>query len=1063
MDNTLLSPDSVVETTQNQLITLVDEAPPATDMLPYHIEAEQTNTSEEVREHTIRDFLQREIKIASGEIDTTMTTGAVITTLELPGDYLKHPMIAKKIDGFRFIRGSFEVRVIINAQPFQAGIMKLLYFPVLSPNEKYNSALSSMLQMSGLCGIDVNFEDKAPLVLKIPFIYPLPSYDMLLEPDPYAYVRLVVYSPLSVGTVSYTMFCRFDDVQISMPISTMLPVVKRSMETQYGIVFQQMMESDSEEEVFNSIPIPRSFRRFDRWFLMGLLISVWCFLTRSRGRRYTSVVRQQIGGEEKQTKPGGLISGIASAVHQVSSTLSGVPFLSSIAGPVSTISGVVANLASAFGWSSPRSEQVATQNRPTLLYGMNNFNRSDNSNQLALDALCKTDVTGGLFGTDLDEMSFKALWYMPQYISDFSVSLQHLEGALLFKMKLNPITLGTKMNLTGNSAVHTNLAYITSCFELYRGSLCFNFKMAKTNFHSVRLAIVYFNNETGVDAEYGDSTIQNYQIIWDIRESYQQTVCIPYIQAIEWLNTTTNFSQFKTDMGYIGVYILNRLQVGGTAVGTIQCLVEMFAGLDYEVAIPRNPSIEGYWIKPVTVVNGSIGQISVLYKQGLISQANVPWYSTPTVDIKEGEHQFAIPPSMHQFNNPVAVSAVTLHNTKEKQSLDIKFANKMDVVYEVKEHSGRKSEAGPTLQWKPNVLLSKAEVYAHFNDYVTFEAVFPQTSKDIPEIEKFFRVHKPGTSKMKTALLDDVYDIEVSRFPNDKNKVKFDKVRRLKFNGYSEFHVSVVYVLAEVQAENIYMITITNEHGPDNLVNVILKVRVLVNKTRTVAQQIGYTEILDMKEMQNITGSRVVLPNVNNTTIGESIVSVRQLCQRYAYIHYYNSIEDKDHNLGGGYFTNVYVRGMGNVASQFESGVTDYVSHFAPMFRFWAGELRFKFYLHVDNVPLNEVVTIRMFNNYHELNAIPNLGMTTASTVLHIPLIEGFGEVTIPYYNRNNKIIMGDVRQTGLLAPMNTVMNISVKSKTKFKVELYRAIGDNFSFGTKLSAPSTILKAISYS
>lgn len=57
--------------------------------------------------------------------------------------------------------------------------------------------------------MDINLESKEPMVIEIPFIYPLPSYDMIVEPDAYANMVFVVYSPLSGGTADFTVFARF--------------------------------------------------------------------------------------------------------------------------------------------------------------------------------------------------------------------------------------------------------------------------------------------------------------------------------------------------------------------------------------------------------------------------------------------------------------------------------------------------------------------------------------------------------------------------------------------------------------------------------------------------------------------------------------------------------------------------------------------------------------------------------------------------------------------------------------------------------------------------------------
>lgn len=1039
MDNTLVSNEPQVVVTQNQLMSLVDEHGAKPELLPHPIDNSHTSTSVEIRQHSIIDFLQREIILFKGTISASFAMGQEIHTVSLPNDYLKHEMVITKLEGFRFLRGTFEIRIVINAQPFQAGIMRLFYVPVKSTNPSFNSQLDSLKQMTGLSGVDVNFEDKEPIVLKIPFIYPLPSYDLLLEPDPFAFVKFIVYAPVSSNDVSYTMFCRLTNVDVSMPISQSLPAFKRKY------VRQQMMDSDSEEDLLipeqlRYIParIPRNFPNLSLTYILTFLMFIWCFITRrNRNQNRRSVVRQQAGGEDKNTRAGGVISKVTGAISQVASTLSGIPFLTSIASPVSTIMGGVSNLASAFGWSSPRSEQITTQVRPTLLYGMNNFNRVDCSHQLALDATNKVDTTAGIFGTNLDEMCFKTLWMVPQYIDNFTVRITDPDAKLMKSITLNPISMCT--STANQNAFMTNLAYITSAFELYRGSLCFNLKVAKTNFHSLRLAIVYYNTEEEPPRTLDDRAVFNYQVVWDIRDSYQQTICIPYIQAIEWLNTTKNNLNFKTHMGYLAIYILNALQTGGTALTSVTVLIEAFAGHDFEVAIPRNPGINGYFVRPITSDAVARGQVTFSGKDGVATNIYIPWYKEPDRKVDPGETNLAIPDELYYQDNAQVISSVSFKNEKDSQQLLITDAANKKKIQDL-------NNGTPVLfSWKPGSKLTEVDVLDKFSSYLELTAGKKFTDLAFKRFSRHFKITEPIDNNFKIIFYDKIFELSVSKEPFHGNRITVGHKTSYHFQDYTRFYyITMMYILV-TSTNGVYTITGTNEHGDKNENNIVFQVM----GRKRVKQQITYAEMIESSSLDNITGSVVKLPQILGNTIGEDIKSIRQLCQRYTLYAEYNSSVANTQMLARGDY--IIFDPMVMHSNFFD--INDQISFFAPLYRFWSGEIRYKFFVSRHNTPINDIFTIYMFNNYASLLS-PTISNTVSSAVIYVQTIEGIGEFTVPYYNRNSKSIIGDVNSTNILATVPRRIMISSNISERFVLTLYRAIGDNFSFGTKLSAPT---------
>lgn len=1041
MENIEVANDVSVTETQNQVITLVDEVTPEPASIPYPSVISLSCTADEEREHTIKDFLKREVIMAVGTISPTINRGEQIAEISLPSMFLKHSMIAPKIDGFRYIRGVFEVRVMHNAQPFQSGILRLVYTPMKASKSEFNTQLTHITPLTGLIGVDVNFEDKMPLLLEVPYIYPLPAYDMLVRPDDFAYVKLIVYSPLSIGSVGYTMFCRFKSVNISMPVDALNPftssyIIDNYKLAQKYVVPQQMFNEDSseEEEVFPNVVSGRNSVGF--WArVMVVVLSLWCWLSR-RNRRYKmGIVRQHVGNEDNKRT----LSGLMRAVSNIATMLSGIPLLTSVASPIATLTDGASRLASYFGYSSPRSEQVQTIIRPSLLYGMNNFNRIDISHQMALDGQNKIDISKAVFGTSMDEMSIKSCTMVPQFISSFKVSGTDIKDSMLWWDSINPLTLGlaTGFDQTREYPI-TNLAFIAANFQLWRGSIVFNFKVAKTNFHSARLAIVWRNIESMTEKDkFTERSIFNYQVIWDLRKTYEQTLVIPYIQGIEWLTTSvrSGHTATKTFNGYLCVYLLNELQTGGTALTEIEVLVECCAGHDFELSIPRAAQDGDGYIRPTATVRFSYGEIEFKMIDGLVEEAMIPWYESKKVYVNDGINVLALAPGLKIGDEALINAEIVVNNGDAK--INTQSASGAKTVH----------EKPPTFAWNINKSLSPTQVASQLNEVYIMEVDGRLTKIGLDRLKKLFRIGNLNYANNTFELYHGKHKhlLEINDKPVDGNRINLGRRMRKQFPDYSAFTIDTIYCLIKQNAKETLFIG-TNEHGPDKDANVIFKARIL----KQVSQQVKYEELINSASMDNITGSMVCLPEVSSVTSGEKITSIRQLVQRYNYWGQYTSrmSADKSFLMRSDYLNFVALPTFISVTTD----VATSLDYFAPMYRYYNGDIRYKLFCHREGVPVNEYMLVFMTIAGDDIAINKN----THSTVLFAGWIEGVIEFTVPYYNRMDKTVIGDPSNQYLLSFIRKIIYIGRLGllSAPFDCDVYRAAGDNFTFGCRLSAPT---------
>jgi len=1058
MDTTLIQQENVVEETQHQLMTLVDEQVSAIATVISSSGNESSATAGENKIHGLTDFLEREIKITQGTILSSQPRGTVLFRISLPLDLLQHEMYVMKIDGFRYIKATAEFKIVMNAQPFQAGIFRVMYFPVLSPDGSYNTSLSTMKQMTGLNGVDVNLESKEPMVISIPFIYPLPSWDMILEPDSYATVQFVVYSPLSSGSVSYTVFGRFRDVSLTMPTSQTLPSTNR-------FIARKFKQQGGFEEKLKSRQLCNKVLNFLIFFGSFLSLFSTVFQKWMNSRRL--VFKQQIGAEERRAVPGGPVSSIANAVTNVATTLSGIPFLSSIAAPVATISNIVGSVASMFGWSKPRSMAVVTQTRPKIVECFNNYDGYETSHSMAMSVETATNVVDGKFGTTYDELHFNSLWRVPQFINSFTLRTSNTVDQRLFFMNLNPVTLTSER--IGNTVITTNLGYICSMFELYRGSLVFNFKCAKTIFHSTRVAIVYFNSETEPPATYTPDLVKNYQIIWDIRETYEQSFSIPYIQGIEWLNLHSTDTNFKTSMGYIGVYVINELVVGGTASPFIEFLVEVFAGEDFSVAIPKNYELLNGYVQPITASDS-------LVESGLLVRAynndvrfRAPWEGGEGTSMAAGV-VYDITQNMplgttflyQGTNSSVSTATVTYNHLPPFPSITVQFTLLVNGTIETQ----LTGSYGNSYEM-PGVFMFPVQQVVIVNS-----PAVKGTSISVEEASLDENKISDHSDPLIINRVLTVSDISL-KYKNGKPILAIgDSQRLLKVFSRKEFREPVTYYFrggARFTHENTTLalsfvkVVFLLEHGVytlkifDNWDKHKKKLLFYQNYKfkenkffKFVEQQIGKEEALMSPTFSKITGSVDLVPFEHQHTIGENIISFRQMCKRYT-LFSEKRFSSATNPVSGSFVMLDPHSFAGNGLD-----IIDYPSYIAPLYRFFNGEMRYKFIVKDLNGHLySGPVDVFFLPNYTG-NQMPSINSLNSSKVIHFPHIEGMGEFTIPYYNRNNKTILGDVRTNGLLAPVPSRFCVFVPGSQDLDLVVYRSIGENFSFGATLSAPTLV-------
>lgn len=562
---------------QEQILKFVDDKATNVHVIPNDIELlnDFNSQSLELREHTVRDFLSRPIRVGDFTWSSTQPRNTQIFSLGFPSRLLDEVMVAEKISGFTYLKGDIVIKLQINSQNFQSGILQMRYFPVLSASRDFNTQLDTMKQYSGLPGLDINIQSDEPMELHIPYIYPTDAYDLIERPLDWAQVIVRVYSPLAAGSstnVSITVWAHFlkDTLKLSMPTSMISASTSRVLSRYYTVAEPQIKQDKVKKEA------------------------------------------------ESASTAGGPISRVAGAISTVATMASMIPGLQVVAPVVAAVSGAVGVVAAAFGYSKPTSDQIPTQVRPMYSRGMANSDFPDSSTQVALMTNNSLTIGDAMYATEVDEMAIANIIRIPHFVDSFNFGVTDPVNRKLFQIAVNPVIPTTDGTFTMRT---TSLGYIGACFRQWRGGLNYTFKFAKTQYHSGRLIFVWFNSELeDAPVFYKPEFAKNPSVVFDLHDAFEMDLFIPYIQANPWLDCHPELSNFRVRNGIIGCYVLNSLQAAPSASPVVECVVEMRAGSDFMFSIPQQPILKGFDLNPIGTYNGTapdfIRIVGLVYNTG---------------------------------------------------------------------------------------------------------------------------------------------------------------------------------------------------------------------------------------------------------------------------------------------------------------------------------------------------------------------------------------------------------------------------------------------------------------
>lgn len=528
----------------------------------------------------MKAFLSKPIRLGAGTFgvaDTVSTFPKYILPNEV---FASTPIFLPKIAGFLGFRADIILRLQVNANKFQQGRYMLCFTP--SGGANHNSATgqlnylahtNTLIARTQLPHVELDLSCDTEAILRIPYVSCLnytpwssingaTYYGSIGTAQIFPYSTLV--APTGSTTASYTLWASFENIELV------------------------------------SAAVPQSGD-----FMTG----------------------KSISEKEGSSQGAGPISSTMLKISQAANLFTPVPGISSYAHGVSWMADIMGNAASIFGWSKPVNLSSVNKMERSTVANFSHVNTIDQGQALAMNCKNSVDTLPGFSGTDTDEMDFSFLVSIPAWVRTHTWTTAQTAGTIIYEVGVHPLSLITTRTLLGGTIVkdYTPMQFVADYFNYWRGSMIFTFKIVKTEYHSGRIAIVFYphDDDGAINARSLDLSAYVHREVVDIRECSTITVAIPYVSSAPY----RPIRGLGLSIGSISIYVVDPLIAPASVSSSVSILMEVSGGPDMEFAVPRSwanlpvmsatPQSAGFMTAPMpgasecTAVNSTIGNTTI--------------------------------------------------------------------------------------------------------------------------------------------------------------------------------------------------------------------------------------------------------------------------------------------------------------------------------------------------------------------------------------------------------------------------------------------------------------------
>lgn len=491
--------------------------------------------AEDGRNHSILDFLERPYPLSNFEWTVAAAQFSTLYSAEFPDAVLTKQLYQQKMYGFLGLRADLCLRLQVNAQPFQAGRLIMAWVPYykylgtrVDQNFDFDTA-QSMVSLTGCPHVEIDLSQTTTATLCVPYSSPMSYFNLANGNGYWGKLYIKIYSPLS--DVSGTG-------QVDNTLWFNFENPKLAFPTGVPIV------------TASANPIA------------------------------------QVGSEEYVAEKDRSFSAAANKLAGALRTIPHVMELQNITQPAAWASDRLAEILKFFGLSKIESLNVPEYIKQSPAKFLPNADGTNLSHSLSLLTGNAIELMPDMVPEAKDEMALAHIVSTPTFYTHFVWNTNQTIGTNLFEVGIHPLIYQVADN-DSKTVTPSFLTFASCAFVYWRGSITFTLKFIKTKFHSGRCRIFFQPGATAFDAENAD---YNYSQVIDIRSETDVKFSVPYVSVKPWSRMSDQGTLNVTGTFY--VQVLNDLRAVSTVSQSIDVLVEVSAGSDFELAAPTSPMIQ---------------------------------------------------------------------------------------------------------------------------------------------------------------------------------------------------------------------------------------------------------------------------------------------------------------------------------------------------------------------------------------------------------------------------------------------------------------------------------------
>jgi hypothetical protein len=302
------------------------------------------------------------------------------------------------------------------------------------------------------------------------------------------------------------------------------------------------------------------------------------------------------------------VSTVVSKVSDVVKLFRGVPLISSYASTASWFLDATAGAARAFGWSKPTIQEVPTRMARFATVCEHNVDLPSQTVVLAPFSSNRLEADPSFGGTNVDEMSLAYVLQQYSQICIGQTSTLDTHGTFIYGCNVSPMNMWFRTpagpaygnfeppqvcTSTSNSFQPSTLFFFSQMFRAWKGSMVFRFTFAKTKHHGGRVMVNY-NPRIALGAptstpvtttqgpEINSGLVQpfGYSTIFDLKDGNSFEFVVPYTSPFPYM-------PFYSWLGSLTMVVMDPLQAPSVVTSTVPFMVEVKAGPDFELVLPR--------------------------------------------------------------------------------------------------------------------------------------------------------------------------------------------------------------------------------------------------------------------------------------------------------------------------------------------------------------------------------------------------------------------------------------------------------------------------------------------